>query len=291
MARKERPILVGFDASPEAIDALALAQLLAESPDSRVIVGFARGRRTDGREEESVRSLAEQHLGYPLTAGTDDRDAEWAAISARSPAQGLRELATRRSADVLVVGSTARGPLGRVLPGSTGRRLLHEPPCPVAIAPLGYRDQPATLGTIAVGFDGSDACRQAVFVAADLARASEALLRVVSIVDAEVQGHLGPEAGVVIETVEEERRDGVSRLLGHLPVGVHVEERVVCASLIPELTRQARDADLLVLGSHGYGPVRSALLGDVPSELVDSAPCPLLVVPLVRAAAYATAEG
>jgi nucleotide-binding universal stress UspA family protein len=37
--------------------------------------------------------------------------------------------------------------------------------------------------------------------------------------------------------------------------------------------------DLLVTGSHGYGPVRRALLGSVSTQLMRSCPCPLYVVP------------
>ena len=34
-----------------------------------------------------------------------------------------------------MVGSTRRGPVGRVTPGSTAERLLHGAPCPVAVTP------------------------------------------------------------------------------------------------------------------------------------------------------------
>ncbi len=36
-------------------------------------------------------------------------------------------------------------------------------------------------------------------------------------------------------------------------------------------------ADLLVVGSHGLGPLTAALLGSVSEEIVDHAPCPVLV--------------
>jgi nucleotide-binding universal stress UspA family protein len=41
----------------------------------------------------------------------------------------------------------------------------------------------------------------------------------------------------------------------------------------------AQDIDLVVAGSRGYGPIRSVLLGGVSRQLVDEAPCPVLVVP------------
>jgi nucleotide-binding universal stress UspA family protein len=46
-----------------------------------------------------------------------------------------------------------------------------------------------------------------------------------------------------------------------------------------ELATQASDLDLLVIGSRGYGPLRSVLLGGVSAKVMRSAPCPVFVVP------------
>ena len=48
------------------------------------------------------------------------------------------------------------------------------------------------------------------------------------------------------------------------------------ASVIAETARRV-SADLVVLGSHGHGRFASALLGSVGAEVVDTAPCPVLV--------------
>jgi len=39
------------------------------------------------------------------------------------------------------------------------------------------------------------------------------------------------------------------------------------------------DLDLMVLGSRGYGPVRTLLLGSVSRAVVRDAACPVVVVP------------
>jgi nucleotide-binding universal stress UspA family protein len=49
------------------------------------------------------------------------------------------------------------------------------------------------------------------------------------------------------------------------------------ASVIVEQAARFR-ADLVVVGSRGLGPIRSMLLGSVSAEVVDHAPCPVLVV-------------
>src|SRR5690349_23557801 len=64
------------------------------------------------------------------------------AVKGRSPADALHRLSEELEADLVVVGSTNRSRVGRVLPGTTGERLLQESPCAVAIAPLGFATQP-----------------------------------------------------------------------------------------------------------------------------------------------------
>jgi nucleotide-binding universal stress UspA family protein len=46
------------------------------------------------------------------------------------------------------------------------------------------------------------------------------------------------------------------------------------------LTQAARDADLLVLGSHGNGRMHHAALGSVSEECIRYAACPVVVVPV-----------
>jgi nucleotide-binding universal stress UspA family protein len=41
----------------------------------------------------------------------------------------------------------------------------------------------------------------------------------------------------------------------------------------------ADNADLIVVGTHGYGPVKRMLLGSVSDHLLRCAPCPVLTVP------------
>ncbi len=45
------------------------------------------------------------------------------------------------------------------------------------------------------------------------------------------------------------------------------------------LARASRGAELLIVGSHGYGAVRRAILGSVAQECIQTATCPVVVVP------------
>jgi nucleotide-binding universal stress UspA family protein len=59
-----------------------------------------------------------------------------------------------------------------------------------------------------------------------------------------------------------------------LDLSLHVPEDHPAAALL----RYARDADLLVVGSRGWGGLRGLLLGSVSDQCARHAPCPTVVV-------------
>jgi nucleotide-binding universal stress UspA family protein len=56
------------------------------------------------------------------------------------------------------------------------------------------------------------------------------------------------------------------------------------------LTSAARDADLLVLGSHGHGRLRRSVLGSVTDACVRKATCPVVVLPVPHPVVQTSAE-
>jgi nucleotide-binding universal stress UspA family protein len=65
--------------------------------------------------------------------------------------------------------------------------------------------------------------------------------------------------------------------------GVPVETVMVHGFASDEIVRFAdeRDAELLVIGSRGWGPVKRLLFGSVSSAVLHHARCPVLVVPQI----------
>ncbi|WP_323182998.1 universal stress protein [Streptomyces sp. NBC_00078] len=72
-------------------------------------------------------------------------------------------------------------------------------------------------------------------------------------------------------------RATAEQTLGEYP-GIAVAPAVVGGHPAAVLTEAARDADLLVAGSHGHGAFTGMLLGSVSHHCLYHATCPVLVV-------------
>src|SRR6185295_19313155 len=100
-----------------------------------------------------------------------------------SPARALHRVAEQEHADVIVVGSTHHGAVGRVFVGDDAAAALHGSSCPVAVAPHGLAAAEwKTVQRIGVGFDAAPEAQQALVLAAALAAECGASLTVLDVV-------------------------------------------------------------------------------------------------------------
>lgn len=282
-------IVVGYDEGEASRDALALAELLGEALGAGLVLAhvypFDPRLRTLSyeAEREAARRAAEDLLCDAPLERVQDHQVQRAAVPASSPAHGLDQLARDRGAELIVLGSVHRAPVQRVFPGSVALKLLHGAPCPVAVAPRGYASEPRELRTVVAAFDGNEEGREAGLEAARIAVAADAQLRLVAVVDTFGAMYIGLERNTVLDVVERELRERVDHLVGELPEEARCEARVIRGPVQRTLLAEiAEGVDLLVMGSRGYGPLGSVLLGSVSSDLVEQAPCPVLVVPRRR---------
>jgi nucleotide-binding universal stress UspA family protein len=135
--------------------------------------------------------------------------------------------------------------------------------------------------------DGSPSAADAQKEAFELALRFDSPLVVVSVVHAALPAVGYSSYGysnIVVELTEAERHR-VSALLSSVAeaaevAGVHCSTVAVDGFAVEEICRKASeyDAQLIVVGSHGWGAARRFLSGSVSTGLVHSAPCPVLVV-------------
>jgi nucleotide-binding universal stress UspA family protein len=285
-------VLIAIDPSKEPLDPLRLGGKLARRTRLPVVLVtvFVHHPLLAGPEDEEQRATRAGARDDLLELGRtlDGVVVEDAFVLARSSiGRGLHELSETTSAGVIVVGSTTRGAIRRVLAGSVAQQLLSGGACPVAVAPHGYaEEQDRDLATVGVAFDGSEEAERALAGARTLARRAGARLRIITAVQRLAFGAVpvamtapAGSANVVME--DELRRLHDAAVTGDQD-GVSVEGVFQEGNAVDVLLEQSREVDVLLTGSRGYGPVGAVLLGSTTRELMQAAECPLIVVPRGR---------
>lgn len=277
-------IVVGFDGTPEGEDALALARTLA-APGGRIIAACqywyepvtARVGKS-GPGPEAMRVDADAALAG-ASGGVERR-----AIPGSSPARALHELADEEHADLIVLGSCHRGLRLRAMLGGTAERLLHGSPCPVAVAPRGYRDQgSAPPRRVVVGYRDEAEADMALLTARSIGRETGADVTAVIAFNALAYAPMSPVMPAYNSWTEDARATVGADTADHLAElldGETVPTRIVEGDATAVLRRSADDADLLVMGSRAYGPIRRVIIGSVAHRLLaDGVLCPVLITP------------
>ncbi len=269
-------ILVGVDGRFGGRDAIALArQLMAD--DAQLVLAHVyplRGDRLhrDYSDHEAAEYVRARDL---LNAARDEAgvraELRWSACT--SPGRGLHELAESLRSDLLVVGASERGLLGRVMVGDDTRAALDGAPCPVAVAPAGYAEHSNAIRKIGVGYDGSADSRHALDVARPLAADLDATLAALEVVAYPAFLFRAPGAGdnASVDELISDASDRVASLGGVEPHGAYGHPA-------EELARWGDTVDLLVVGSRGFGPVGRLVHGSTSRGLLQTAHCPLLVL-------------
>jgi nucleotide-binding universal stress UspA family protein len=141
--------IVSYDGTTNDDDALSLARVLAGA-GAELVLAYVRHstQQTDDREQ-----LAESEAEALLERGAaalGDGGAERRVVVHASTSEGLKELAEREGAELIVFGSEYRTPAGRVSPQNSTQSLLEGGPTAIAIAPAGYDGRAIrTIGLLA----------------------------------------------------------------------------------------------------------------------------------------------
>ena len=270
-----KQIVVGVDGRAGGRDAVALARLLVaaggELTLAHVVPGDAHAYRVASAAYEAPEAERAEALLETVREETGvEAHLRWRGSS--SVGRGLHELCELIGADLVAVGSSRRGLLGRVLIGDDTSAALNGAPCSIAIAPTNYSEQPGAMREIGVGYDGSPESEHALSVARMLAGASGAKLSAFEAVSLPSDAFLGP--GAVDNTPRRLLEDARERIaaLGD------VEPRAVYGQPPEELALYSASLDLLIVGSRGYGPIGRLIHGSTSQQLARSARCPLLVL-------------
>jgi nucleotide-binding universal stress UspA family protein len=283
-------LIVGFDGSDSSVAALrwAAGEATSRKASVTVIASFA----------TSPALSYGLGLGYGgVTAATAaDELAEWTRtdlanraleVFADHPGVGhdYHAVATRpgsalvgagENADLVVVGRSGAGALGRLLLGSVTSEVIAHNTCPVAVIP----ETPSTTGgSVVVGTDGSDHAAQAVRWAVDEADRHGSRLMIAHSWKASYRlPSEGAERGDDIHQVDAETVLDKAVEAAREVSGGDIDHRLIKGGAVDSLVDLSRAADLIVVGSRGRGGFASMLLGSVAHAVASHAHCPTVIV-------------
>lgn len=294
-------ILIGFDGSEHARDALLYAARAAQRAGAQLTVvnAYTIPPMVYGVPAEfSVEDSLEVHARAILDEAREQLDGYPGKVTyliERGDAAGVM-VGLSSEARLAVVGARGRGGfVGRIL-GSVSSALPAHSHCPTVVVPAGYaegaplgpeRFAPSQDGSpVVVGVDGSDRSRVAALVGAKVATARSApLVLSMTVPPPESFNPWYPGAGINSEATMsrlQELEGEIEQEAAHLRElfpSLRTTVRVELGDPVEALAEGSATAQLTVVGTRGHGRVVSTLLGSVSRGVLLRATGAVMVAP------------
>jgi len=279
---KYRKILVAYDGSLSAQNALSLASQLAREDKSWIKVLAVVPPYMGDLELLGVSDIKEAITGpgqQLLTEARQLADREGVHILTNleqgEPYEQIVHVAEEENCDLIVMGRRGKGKMERALIGSVTARVIGHTNKDVLVIP-----ETAKLSwqNILLATDGSTCCDNALARALEIAQERKAKLSAVSVVytndefyavGQDVMKELYQEADKVLDKVRNWAGD----------LGVQTELFVRDGEPHQAITAMAAEisASLIVMGSHGRKGLTRLLMGSVTERVIGYADCPVLI--------------
>lgn len=281
-------IVVGMDASPEAMAALEWAELVAGSDGEIVAIQAynlpmvlvpAYVPTIPIMPPEDCHRMAQERLDHLLGSRQADRRITSEVVEGRP---GPVLVAAASDADLVVVGHRGDSRMSLML-GSTANYVLHHADRPVVVV---HGAAPKPPRTVVVGVDDHHLdCRSSESV-----RALQWAYQLPGVEEIRIlhAWSAAPYAwdftgATMVHTAEFAAGahaviDRVAELAGPPPSGVRLRHEVVDGLPATALLHAAASADLIVVGTRGRGGFRGLVLGSTSAEVAAHAQVPVAVI-------------
>lgn len=288
-------IIAAISASRQGIAPLHLAAQIARSTGDKIVAAAVVERpwppRADPVEDEYlgyVTSQARQSLERMVGKLPAELDTWVVVHQSTSVPTGLTDLAAEIGAELVVVGSSSSGLLGRVALGSVTNRLVHTAAVPVAIAPRGYPLGPDPIRRLTAAYGGEADINGLIPAAAELATQWPVQLRIVSFTVRPVRmfgGSIESSAeDLVVQQWSRLTFDDIAKQLNAVRDRISVPDVDVVVGTGHDWREAVEDVpweagDMLLLGSGAAGQAAQVFLGSAASKILRHAPVPVMIVP------------
>ncbi|BBX31501.1 universal stress protein family protein [Mycolicibacterium mageritense DSM 44476 = CIP 104973] len=288
-------ILAAFSASRHSSAPLHLATQIARSTGDSVVAAAVVERpwppKGDPVEQEYldyITTQATQILDRAVSALPSDVEIPTVVHQSTSVPSGLLELAVAHQANLVVVGSSSAGLLGRVALGSVTERLVHTAEMPVAIAPRGYSQSAGRIRRLTASYGGEADVNGLIPAAAELAKAWSATLRIVSFTVRNVVAFAGviesSAEDLVVQQWSKRTYDEIVKRLNEVRERMDVPDVDVVVGTGHDWNSAVQSVpwaagDMLVMGSGAAAQTSHVFLGSAAAKILRHAPVPVMIVP------------
>ncbi len=273
-----RQILAPVDFSDLSSHALRYASMLTRCGNARLVVAYAESFSappyfTEGQvgelerqfrdafrgAESALRRFVDEQLGAEAGSAADLRVVE------AMPADGVHRVARETKADLIVMGTHGRSGVNRLMLGSVAERVLRESAVPVLTVRGDSATATTTPKTILCPVNDTPAAREALVMAAHLARCFDGNILALHV----KESHPGQGIGDLCAWMPDQLRSHCD-----------IKELTREGDAAEEIVSLARETpcDLLVIGARHRRFFDSTVLGSTTARVVRHAPCPVLTV-------------
>ncbi|MBV7303002.1 universal stress protein [Corynebacterium sp. TAE3-ERU2] len=287
--------VVGYEATPQGLDALNLGIDVAQSLDAELTIVLVL-RRHDvfsheypptGDAHDILLNQGFRWLKEALSLVPEDVRTCARIYSGATTAAGLSRAAEELEADLLCVGGASSSPLKRHKLGTVATDLLFGSPVPVALAPRGYRRHPLSRITCAVGTrPGSGSLVETGLLTARRAEVPLRLLALLGVNHDEARESFAQENA---QRVLDDARVTLGIATRAVPVAIEMGKSSEITNAVD--TVEWREGDLLCVGSSRVEQSRSVFAGSITMRILKHLTVPMIIVPRGHRVRFAVEEG
>lgn len=207
-------------------------------------------------------------------------DAQYLLCEGESP-DVIIDVANRKKADLIVLGTFGRKGLNRLLMGSVITDVIGKSSIDVLVVKKPCNKCTGEYKSILVPFDGSEFSKKAITRACQLSKIDGSSITTLYVIPkyeemvefyrtASIKESLYQEADKII--------NGAVSLASSQ--GITIQKEIVeghSADKIIEIAKKQKN-DMIIIGSHGYSRIDKAIIGSTTERVITNASCPILVV-------------
>lgn len=260
--------------------------LNAVSPDGEAAPNPMDFLPVDPATDSDADDTAVQHVD--VQTATQERGTVpvvYAQTDSPSPSEVIIDYAQDQGMDLVVMGTHGRRGMDRLLSGSVSEEVVRGAPCPVftVLAPDEEGQSAPTVARVLAPVDLSEQSELVIDHAAALSEAYAAPLDLLHIVEEAAYPSaygldpLTPD----LPNVQNRAREALETLASRLdlrtdPVNIHVLAGNAARDIVE--FADDREADLIVMATHGRTGLERFLIGSVAEKVVRRAPCPVFTI-------------